>query len=222
MPWFVGNLHLLKYLVWTVSTLEGLHNSSKLIHFMRQHLLVETSSATQEAQSLSNSVWDWVIAIATIEPQAFLDVNMDKVTTDMRNEPSKRSPRIKLMIFCWNTKGSDLDIRINPGVAYSFKFFLRLPQHYWELVSDDIHILSSPAKVLHFPVSSIKYSNNAAPHTHDIQKINFGKETDGSKSDKVRQPNGKVLAQTTNHSESAAFASPLSYASVSTIHHLYR
>ena len=32
-------------LVWTVSTLKGLHTSSKLIHLMSQHIPVETSSA---------------------------------------------------------------------------------------------------------------------------------------------------------------------------------
>ena len=48
---------------------------------------------------------------------------MDKVTTDMSNEPATRSPRIKLMIFCYTVKGSYLDIRIIPGVPSSFGFF---------------------------------------------------------------------------------------------------
>ena len=45
-----------EHLVRTLSTLKGLYNSSKLIHFMSQKLPVETSSALQEAQSVSSSV----------------------------------------------------------------------------------------------------------------------------------------------------------------------
>ena len=66
---------------------------------MIQQLYVDTSSALQEAQSVSNYVQDRMICIPTIEPQAFLDGNMDEVMIYMSNKPAKRSPRIKLMIF---------------------------------------------------------------------------------------------------------------------------
>ena len=96
---------------------------------MNQNLPVDTSFSLQEEQSVSTSVQDWVIGNATIKQQAFLDGNMDEVTTDMINEPAKRSPRIKLMIFCCTVKGDDLNSRISPGVTSSFDFFLLLPQN---------------------------------------------------------------------------------------------
>ena len=81
-------------LVWTVSKLKVLHTSSELIHFVIQKLPVETISALQEAQIVSTSVQNWVIDVATLKPQAFLDGNMEEVTTDMSIEPAKQSPRI--------------------------------------------------------------------------------------------------------------------------------
>ena len=113
-----------EHLVWTVSTLNGLHISSKSIHLIIQKLSVDTISALQEAQSVYNSLRDCVICIATLEPQVFLHGNMDEVTIDMSNEPAKRSLRIKLMRFCCTTKESDLDSRISPGIASSFEFCL--------------------------------------------------------------------------------------------------
>ena len=61
-----------KHLVQTVSTLKGLHTSSEFIHFMSQHLPVETIYALQEAQSMYTSVQNWVIGVATLKPPAFL------------------------------------------------------------------------------------------------------------------------------------------------------
>ena len=46
---------------------------------------------------------------------------MNEVTTDLSNEPTKQSPWIKLMIFCYTEKWGDLDIRISPGVPFSFE-----------------------------------------------------------------------------------------------------
>ena len=89
---------------------------------------------------------------------------MDKVTTDMRNELAKRSPWIKLMRFFCNTKGSDLDIMISPGINSSFEFCISLPQHSWDSALDEIQVLKSLAKVLHFQGSSRKSTDNAAPH----------------------------------------------------------
>ena len=103
---------------------------------------------------------------------------MDEVTTDMSNKPKRQSPRIKLIILCYTVKGGGLDIRISPVVTSSFEFFLCLPQHSWDSVSGCIQVLSSPDKVFHFPGSSIKSPNNAAPHTSERQTINFDKETD--------------------------------------------
>ena len=76
---------LFEHLVWTVSTLKGLHNASELIHFMSQELLVDNSSTLQEVQSLSTSIQKWVVGVAALEPQAFLDGNMDESTTYMNN-----------------------------------------------------------------------------------------------------------------------------------------
>ena len=56
---------------------------------MNQNLPVDTRFSLQEEQSVSTSVQDWVIGNATIKQQAFLDGNMDEVTTDMSNEPAK-------------------------------------------------------------------------------------------------------------------------------------
>ena len=78
-----------KHLVWAVSTLKGLHTSSKLIHFMIQKIPVDTIYALQEAQSLSTSVKNWVIGVTTLELQELIDGNMDKVMTEMSNEPTK-------------------------------------------------------------------------------------------------------------------------------------
>ena len=108
--------------------------------------------------------------------------------------------------FC-TEKGSDLDISISLGVTSSFEFCICLPQHSWDLVLDDIQVLISPAKVLHFPCSLRKHPNSAAHRTPESQKINSGKDTDSYKSDNGRQQNDKVSAQTTNHSASAAFDS---------------
>ena len=102
-----------EHLVWTVSTLKGLHTSSKFIHFMSQQLYMDTSSTILEAQSVSTSVRNWAIGVATLKPQAFLDGNMDEVTTKMSNVPANLSPWIKLTRICCTTKGSDLDIRIS-------------------------------------------------------------------------------------------------------------
>ena len=161
---------LFEHLVRTVSTLKGLNTSSELIHFMRQDLPVDTRYRLQEAQSVSNSVRDWAIGIATLEPQAFLDVNMDEVTIDLRNKPAKRSPRIKLTRFCFNAKGGNLDSRISPGASFSFEFHLWLNQHSLDSVSDEIQILNPPAKVLRLPVSSMEYPNDATPRTPESQK----------------------------------------------------
>ena len=161
---------LFEHLVRTVSTLKGLNTSSELIHLMRQDLPVDTRYRLQEAQSVSNSVRDWVIGIATLEPQAFLDVNMDEVTIDLRNKPAKRSPRIKLTRFCFTAKGGDLDSNISPGAAFSFEFYLWLNQHSLDSVLDEIQILNPPAKVLRLPVSSMEYTNDATPRTPESQK----------------------------------------------------
>ena len=48
---------------------------------------------------MSTSVRNWVIGVPTLKSQAFLDGNMDEGTTDMSNEPAKRYPQIKLIIF---------------------------------------------------------------------------------------------------------------------------
>ena len=119
-----------EHLVWTVSKLNVLHTSSELIHFMSQQLHIDTRSSFQEVRSVSNYVWNWMVCIATLKPQAFLDGNMDEVTTDMINKTAKWLPRIKLMRFCCTAKGCDLDSRIGPCVASSLEFCLRLPQHF--------------------------------------------------------------------------------------------
>ena len=62
---------------------------------------------------------------------------------------------------------------ISPCVTSSFNFCLFLPQHSWDLVLYEIEILSSLAKVLHFPGSLSKSPNDAAPHTPGRQTINF-------------------------------------------------
>ena len=64
-----------------VSTLKGLHTSSETIQLFIQKLPVDTSSSLQEVQSVSTPVQDWVISIVTLKLQAFLDGNMDEVTT---------------------------------------------------------------------------------------------------------------------------------------------
>ena len=76
-------------IVRTLSTLKGLHNSYKLIHFMIQKIPVDTIYALQEAQSLSTSVQNWLIGVTTLELQELIDGNMDKVMTEMSNEPTK-------------------------------------------------------------------------------------------------------------------------------------
>ena len=134
---------------------------------------------------MSTSVQNWVVGVTTLEPQAFLDRNMDDVTTDMSKKPAKRCPKIKLIRFVFNAKGNELYIRISPGVTSSFKFCLRLPQHSWELVSDEIKLLSSPAKVLHFSGSLSKSINSAAPHTPERQTIKFEKDNDSYDSNNV-------------------------------------
>ena len=196
------------HLVWMVSTLNGLHTSSELMHFMIHQLPVDTSSTLQEAHRLSNYVRGWVICIATLKPQAFLDVNTDEVTIDTINKPAKQSPRIKSMRFCGTTKGGDLDIRISPGDSSSFEFCLRFPQHSWGPLLDEVQVLSSPNKVLHFPSSSMKSSNGAAPRTTERQTIYFENDYDGSESDNDCQPNDDASEKTTNPSASAAFAYP--------------
>ena len=154
-----------EHFVWMVSTLKWLHNSSELIHFMIQHLPMNTSSILQEAQSVSNYVLDWTICIGTLELQAFLNGNMVEFTIDLINEPAKQSPSIKLVRFIFTANDSDLDIRISPGIASSFDFFLCLTQHSWESVSDEVQVISSPAKILYFPGSLMKSPNSFAPRT---------------------------------------------------------
>ena len=196
-----------EHLVWTVSMLKGFHTSSKLINLMIHQLPLDTIPTLQESQSVSNYVQDWAISIVTLKLYASLDVNMYEVTKDMINEPAKKPHRIKLMIFCCTVKGIKFDSRISPGIAPSFKFFLRLPKHSWDPVSEEVQVLISPAKALHFTGYSMKFINSSTPLTPKRQTINFEKETDSSGSDNIRQPNNEVLAQTTNPSESAAFAS---------------
>ena len=133
---------------------------------------------------------------------------MDEVTTDMSNEPAKRSPKIKLMRLFFPGKGVELDISISPDIASYFDFCLWLRQHSWESVLDEIRILSSPAKVLNNLSSLMKYPKDSAPRTPKRQTINYRKETDGSKSDNFRQPNDNVSENLTNPSASDAFASP--------------
>ena len=174
---------------------------------MIQKLPMETSSELQEAQRVSNYVQDWVIGIETLKPQASLDGNMDKVTADMSNKLTNKYPRIKLVRFCCTTKGSDLDIRISPGVASSFEFCSCLPQHSWDSVSDEIQLLISTDKLLHFLGSLMKYTNDATPCTPERQNMNFGNKTESYESDNGCQPNRDVLEVTTNPSEYAAFAS---------------
>ena len=147
-----------------------------------------------------------MIGVATLELQALLDRNRDKVMMDTSNEPAKRSPRIKLLRFYFTEKGSDLDISISPGVTSYFEFFLRLPQQSQDLVSDEIQLLTSPDQVLHFPGSSRKSPNNDAPHNTEIQTINFDKENDSSKEGNICQPNNNVSEHTTTSSASTAFA----------------
>ena len=169
---------------------------------------MKNNSTLQEAKSLSNFFQDWMIYIATLELQAFLDGNMYKVMTDMVNKSAKWYPRIKLMIFWCNVKGGNLDRSISPGVASYFVFFLCLPRHYWCPVSDEVQVLSSLAKVLHFPGSSMKFTNCADPCTPERQTIIFEKETDGSESNNGSQSNNGALAKTTHPSKSYAFSSP--------------
>ena len=120
---------------------------------MIQKIPVDTSSSLQESQSVSTSVQNWVISIATLEPQAFLISNMDEVTTDTSKKPSNIYPWIKPIIFVCIVKDIGLDIMISLGITSSFEFFLRLPQHSWDSVLDDIELISSPAKTFHSPCS---------------------------------------------------------------------
>ena len=113
-----------------------------------------------------------------------------------------------MMRFCCTMKGRDLDIRFSPGVTSYFEFCLFLPQHSWDLASDEIQVLSSLAKVLHFPGSLRKSPNDAAPHTPERQTTNFEKDTDSYNLGNICQPNGDVLEKTTSRSASAAFAPP--------------
>ena len=77
-----------EHLVRNMSALKLLHTSSQLIHVMIHQLPVDTIYLLQEAQSLYTFVQNWVIAVATLEPQAFLGGKMDKVTKYMSNEPA--------------------------------------------------------------------------------------------------------------------------------------
>ena len=74
-------------------------------------------------------------------------------------------------------------------------------------MSDEVQVLSSLAKVLHFPGSYMKSLNGADPRTPERQMINFNKDTGGFDSDKVHQPKYDDSAKTTNSSEYSAFAS---------------
>ena len=66
------------------------------------------------------------------------------------------------------------------GVASYFEFCLCLPQHSRCPVSDEVQVLSSPDKVLHFPSYFMKSTNGTAPHTPEKKTNKFEKDTDGS------------------------------------------
>ena len=66
---------------------------------MIQQLPVYTSSALQEAHSVYNSVQDWMLCIDNLKPQAFINGDMDEVTTYMSNKHAKQSRKINLMRF---------------------------------------------------------------------------------------------------------------------------
>ena len=141
-----------------------------------------------------------MICIANLKPQAFLNVNMDEVTTYMINKPAKRSPRISLMRFFCTAKESDHDSRISLGVASSFEICICLPERSWYPVSDEVHVLIFLVKVLHFPGSLMKSPNGVAPCTLERQRINFEKETASYESYNRSKPNNNDPKKATNPS----------------------
>ena len=71
---------------------------------------------------------------------------MDAVTAAMSNDPKKRTPGIKMIGVGCHVKGIHLDGRIVDGVELNVEFCLRLPQHAWDLASDDVSLIISTVK----------------------------------------------------------------------------
>ena len=71
---------------------------------------------------------------------------MDLVNTMISNYPNKRTPVIKMIILGCHVESIHLDSRIGEELELNVEFFLSLPQHAWDLASEDLSLFRSAAK----------------------------------------------------------------------------
>lgn len=114
-------------LVNTLRTHSSVHSCADLMAVISDELPISTASATDEASTICNSMYDEAFNIQNLKPCAFFDDLGNRVQQSVTFEAAIRPANLTFVNFSCTIDGSNIDPRIKQ-TPFDFNYSLRLPQ----------------------------------------------------------------------------------------------
>ena len=103
------------------------HSSADLMAVMAAEIPISTTSATSEAATICNGMYDEAFKVQNLSPVSFFDDFGKKISASITFDPALRPANITFVNFTCKIEGKKLDKRIQPPDLV-FNFSLHLPQ----------------------------------------------------------------------------------------------